>query len=123
MGRWFLIAGSAVVLAFTVAAAAIVGTIGATGEARSVLVDVIDPAALRVLELSEALTLQGSAVRAYGGTGDERYLEDYRDAVAAESAATAAIEALLPRMPESAAARAELDTLRSAAAAWRRDYG
>jgi signal transduction histidine kinase len=123
LGRWFLIAGSAVALTFAVAAAFIVRTAGTTGDARAVVVEAIDPAALRVLELSEALTVQGSAVRAYGGTGDERYLEDYRDAVAAESSATAALEALLPRMPERAAVRAELDALRSASATWRRDYG
>ncbi|GAT69676.1 bacteriophytochrome-like protein [Planomonospora sphaerica] len=123
LGRWFLIAGSAVALAFTVASAVVVGTVGTTGEARSALVDVIDPAALRVLELSEALTVQGSAVRAYGATGDERYMEDYREAAAAESASLSALEALISRMPERAAVRAELDALRSASAAWRRGYG
>ncbi|GAA3129215.1 sensor histidine kinase [Planomonospora alba] len=123
VGRWFLIAGAAAALSFASGIAVTAGSVAATSEARETLVEVVDPAALRVLELSGALTAQTSAARAYASTGDEDHRGDYRDAVATEHAALAALERLIPRIPESQAVRAELGTLRAAAETWRREYG
>ncbi|MFC4058335.1 ATP-binding protein [Planomonospora corallina] len=123
VGRWFLIAGTAAALASATVIAVTAGSVARTSEARETLVEVIDPATLRVLELSEALTAQTSAARAYAGTGDTELRDDYREAVAAEAAALAALERLVPRMPEGPAVRVELGTLRAAAGTWRREYG
>ncbi|MFB9724540.1 sensor histidine kinase [Planobispora longispora] len=123
VGRWFLLAGSAVALVFAIAAVLTVGAIGAARDARSVVVDVIDPAALRTLELSGALATQESAVRAYGRTREAQHLEDYRAAIEKERAALAAIDRLLPGLPDPDPVRSELDAIGAAAAAWRSEYG
>ncbi|GGS65643.1 histidine kinase [Planobispora rosea] len=123
VGRWFLLASSAVALMFAIAAAVTVVAIGAAREAKTVVVDVVDPAALRTLELSGAVSTQESAVRAYGRTGEAQHLRDYRAAVEKETAALDAIGELLPRMPEPGVIRAELDAIRQATTAWRREYG
>ncbi|MBG0833487.1 HAMP domain-containing protein, partial [Planomonospora sp. ID67723] len=123
VGRWFLLAGVAATLMFALAAAATAGSIADAREARSAVVDVIDPATLRVLELSGALSAQESSVRAYGGSGEAQHLKDYRAAVEKEAAVFTAIGGLLPRMPERDAVRAALDSVRTSAAAWRSEYG
>ncbi|GIH98965.1 sensor histidine kinase [Planobispora takensis] len=123
VGRWFLLAGSAAALMIAVTAVITVSVISTTREARSVVVDVVDPAALSALELSGALTTQESAARAYGRTGDRQHLDDYREGIRREGAALAVIDDLLPRMPERDGVRAELAAIRGATASWRREYG
>ncbi|GIH91467.1 ATP-binding protein [Planobispora siamensis] len=123
VGRWFLLAGSAATLLLAVAAVITVGVVRETREARSVVIDVIDPAALSTLELSGALTTQESAARAYGRTGEQQHLDDYWTGVRQETEALATIDGLLPRMPEREGVRAELTAIRNATANWRREYG
>ncbi|WP_433245177.1 sensor histidine kinase [Streptosporangium sp. CA-135522] len=120
--QWFLLAGAVVALVLTIAGAFTIASIEATRKARVAVVDVIDPAALRTLEISNALTSQESSVRTYGRTNEDTSLRDYHDAVAAEAASRAALEALVPRMPEEQAVSAEVARLKTAGEAWRRDY-
>ncbi|GAA0378279.1 sensor histidine kinase [Microbispora corallina] len=122
VGRWFLLAGTAVALVVAVAVTAILMALGQTLTARDTVVDVIDPAALQTLRITTALQAQGSAVRAYGLTNERQYLDEYRRGVADEQAATAAILALTPRLPEPDQERRELERLSAATAAWRHDY-
>ncbi|MBB2913470.1 signal transduction histidine kinase [Streptosporangium becharense] len=122
VGRWFTIAGAGIALAFVIAAAVTISVIEQTRETRETVIDVIDPAALRILEISNALTSQESSVRAYGRTNDDASLRGYRDAVAAEAASLRALTGLLPRMPERETVTAEVARLHQAGESWRRDY-
>ncbi|MEU3165942.1 ATP-binding protein [Streptosporangium sp. NPDC006930] len=122
VGRWFAFAGVGVALVFMISAAVTVNAIEETREAKEALVDVVDPAALRLLEISNTLTSQESSVRAYGRTNEEISLQEYRKAITAEEAALDTLTALLPRMPERQAVGAEVDGLKAAGDAWRRDY-
>ncbi|MCT9932655.1 ATP-binding protein [Planotetraspora sp. A-T 1434] len=122
VGRWFLLAGTAVALVFAVGVTAILIALTQTQGARKTLVDVIDPTALHTLEISTALQAQEGAIRGYGLTTEQQYFQDYRQGVADEQAATGQIAALLPRLPDPSALRSRMDRLTIAAAAWRRDY-
>ncbi|WP_406312071.1 ATP-binding protein [Streptosporangium sp. NBC_01639] len=122
VGQWFLLAGVAVTVMFTIAGALTIASIEETRKARVAVVDVVDPAALRTLEISNALTSQEGSVRTYGRTNEETSLRDYRAAVTAEARALAAIDGLVPRMPENEAVGAEIARLKAAGEAWRRDY-
>jgi signal transduction histidine kinase len=84
-------------------------------------VDVVDPAVLRTLEVSTALSTQESSIRAYGRTNEEQYLQEYEAGVQAESAATAKLAALVARIPDGSA-KADLARLMQASATWRREY-
>ncbi|GAA3028544.1 sensor histidine kinase [Streptosporangium longisporum] len=120
--RWFLFSGIGIALVFMISSAVTINAIEETRQAREALVDVVDPAALRTLEISNALTSQESSVRAYGRTNDDASLAAYRDAIAAENVAMAALVALIPRMPERETVGVEVDRLRSTGQDWRRDY-
>ncbi|MFD8559935.1 sensor histidine kinase [Streptosporangium canum] len=122
VGQWFLLAGVFILMVFTVAGAFTIISIEETREARVAVVDVVDPAALRALEISNALTSQESSVRAYGRTNEETSLQDYRRAVVDEAGALAAIDGLMSRMPERRTVAAEVARLKAAGEAWRRDY-
>ncbi|GAA3106289.1 sensor histidine kinase [Streptosporangium carneum] len=122
VAQWFLLTGAIVALLFVIAAAFTISSIEETRVARVAVVDVVDPAALRTLEISNALTAQEGAARTYGRTNEATSLQAYRDAVAEESKAMAALEALTPRMPETQKVRAEVARLKGAGQAWRRDY-
>ncbi|MEU8202544.1 ATP-binding protein [Streptosporangium sp. NPDC049046] len=122
VGRWFAFAGVGVALVFMISAAVTVNAIEETREAKEALVDVVDPAALRLLEISNTLTSQESSVRAYGRTNEEISLQEYRKAITAEESALGTLTALLPRMPEGQAVGAEVAGLKAAGDAWRRDY-
>ncbi|WP_345485473.1 sensor histidine kinase [Planotetraspora phitsanulokensis] len=122
LARWFALAGTGSAFVFVLGVTAILLTLSTTREARETLVDVIDPATLHTLEISTALQAQEGAIRAYGLTTDQQYLTAYRQGVSAEQTATAALTALIPRLPEAPAVRAGLDRLTAASTEWRRDY-
>ncbi len=122
VGRWFTLAGVGIALVFMISAVVTIKSIEETREARETLVNVVDPAALRLLEISNTMTSQESSVRAYGRTNEEASLRDYRNAVAAEDTAVGALAALLPRIPERQTVSAEVARLKAAGEAWRRDY-
>ncbi|MGC5014672.1 sensor histidine kinase [Streptosporangium sp. DT93] len=120
--RWFLLAGACIALVFMISAVVTINAIEETRDAKETLVDVVDPAALRTLEITNALTSQESSVRGYGRTNDDASLAAYRQAVLAEKVALDALDALVPRMPERETVGAEVGRLERAGQEWRRDY-
>ncbi|GAA4202354.1 CHASE3 domain-containing protein [Streptosporangium oxazolinicum] len=122
VGRWFTFAGVGIALVFMISAAVTIKSIEETREARETLVNVVDPAALRLLEISNAMTSQESSVRAYGRTNEDVSLRDYRNAITAERTSLDTLTSLLPRIPERQVVSAEVAGLRAAGDAWRRDY-
>ncbi|MER7210848.1 ATP-binding protein [Streptosporangium sp. NPDC020072] len=122
VGQWFTLTGVAITLLFAISAAFTVSSIEETRAASVAVADVVDPAALRTMDVANALSAQESAARAYGRTNEAVSLEDYREAVAAETDALRALDGLLPRMPDEQPIRADVERLRTAAQAWRRDY-
>ncbi|MGJ6961182.1 sensor histidine kinase [Streptosporangium sp. G11] len=122
VGRWFTFAGVSIALVFMISAVVTIKSIEETREARETLVDVIDPAALRLLEISNAMTSQESSVRAYGRTNEAVSLQDYRNAITAEKASLDMLTSLLPRIPERQVVGAEVARLKETGEAWRRDY-
>ncbi|MEV8630138.1 ATP-binding protein [Streptosporangium sp. NPDC051023] len=122
VGQWFLLTGAIVALLFTIAAAFTVSSIEETRVARIAVVDVVDPAALRTLDVASALATQEGSVRAYGRTNEAASLQAYRDAVVTEAKAMATLEGLVPRMPQTRAVGTEIARLKAAGQAWRRDY-
>ncbi|MFC6087228.1 sensor histidine kinase [Sphaerisporangium aureirubrum] len=126
LGRWFLIAGALSALIFVLAAGLTVLTVNITRLAREAVIDSIDPAVLRTLEVSTSLTTQETAIRTYARTNDPQFLQDYRVALARETAAMAQLDTLIARLPgESsrvALARENLARLKETSAAWHRDY-
>ncbi|MFC4587380.1 sensor histidine kinase [Sphaerisporangium corydalis] len=121
LGRWFLIAGMMVALAFVLGTGLTLATVNSMNAARESVVDVIDPAVLHTLEVATALSAEESSIRTYGRTNEDQYLQSYKAGVTAESAATAKLGALMGRMPEGTA-KADLAHLIETSAAWRRDY-
>ncbi|MDH2428880.1 ATP-binding protein [Sphaerisporangium sp. TRM90804] len=121
LGRWFLIAGMSIALAFAVAAGLTMAAVNQTRISREAVVDVIDPAILHTLQLSTALGAQETSVRTYGRTNERQYLDDYQRALRSEAAASARLRALVSRLPGQNA-RADLATLTEASSRWRRDY-
>jgi signal transduction histidine kinase len=126
LGRWFLITGVLFGVVFLLAAGVTVLTVNITRLARDAVIDVIDPAVLRTLEVSTSLTAQETAVRTYGRTNDPQYLQDYRSALLRENAAMAQLDRLIARLPATSprteVARSNLAALREASAVWHRDY-
>ncbi|GAA1278111.1 CHASE3 domain-containing protein [Sphaerisporangium rubeum] len=126
VGRWFLIAGAIATFFFVVAAGLTVLAVNVTRLARDAVIDVIDPAVLRTLEVSTAVTAQETAVRTYGRTNDEQYLRDFRAAMAREDAAVAELSRLIAKLPGESPrvllARTNLAHLKETSAAWHRDY-
>ncbi|MEO3812026.1 ATP-binding protein [Sphaerisporangium sp. B11E5] len=124
--RWFLIVGAVAVVFFVAAAGLTVLAVNVTRLARDAVIDVIDPAVLRTLEVSTAITAQETAVRTYGRTNDPQYLQDYRGAMAREATAVAELDRLIAKLPGSsprvALARTNLARLKETSAAWHRDY-
>ncbi|GAA0987766.1 sensor histidine kinase [Acrocarpospora macrocephala] len=119
VGRWFLLVGTVLLLAFAAAITVTLTTLNETRDARVYIIDVIDPLVLHTLEVSTALSTEESAIRGYGRTNEQSFLTEYSRARAAETTAEAAIQRLLPAAPE---AGADLGQLRTAVDAWRRDY-
>ncbi|GIH27889.1 histidine kinase [Acrocarpospora phusangensis] len=118
-GRWFLLVGAALLLAFTAAILATLSTLTETRDSRVYIIDVIDPLVLHTLELSTAVTTEESAIRGYGRTNEESFRAEYARARTAETAAENAIKALIPQEPSLGL---DLTRVRTAIEAWRRDY-
>ncbi|GAA3424840.1 sensor histidine kinase [Streptosporangium sandarakinum] len=122
VGQWFLLTGVLIAAALAITGLFAVASMKEVSRLRGAVVDVVDPAALRTLEISNALTAQESSARTYGRTNEERSLLAYRAAVTDEAKAMAELERLMPRMPEGDAVRAEVQRIRAVGDAWRRDY-
>ncbi|MEN3537018.1 ATP-binding protein [Microbispora sp. ZYX-F-249] len=122
VGRWFLLAGAGVLVIFVIALSAILLALSTTYDARRTLVDAVDPAALQTLRVARAVQAQEGAIRGYGLTGEQQYLDSYRQGVAEEQSAKDAIAKLVPELPEGYGVRRQIRELTGATDAWRRDY-
>ncbi|WP_169948710.1 ATP-binding protein [Microbispora sp. H11081] len=122
VSRWFLLAGTGVLVIFLIALSAILLALSTTYDARRTLVDAVDPAALETLRIARAVQTQEGAIRGYGLTGEQQYLDTYRQGVAEERSANDALAALLPHLPQGYGVRDQIRELAEATDAWRRDY-
>lgn len=116
-------------LGFVLLAVAIIGAgaaiglaVNGGGAARESLLKHVDPAILDSNRLSDAVSGQAGAVRAYAISVDPNARTDYQRGKAAETTATSAIAGRLADAPRSASARAALTQVTTTMAAWRRDF-
>ena len=124
-GRWPLSRIVAVVvLALLVfsAAAVVAGGIALVSlrDARSRVVDVIDPAALQAQLLDSALVNQETGVRGYALSAQKSFLAPYTAGVAAEGSAIAALTKVAGQLPAPTAS--DLSAVTSQAQYWRTHY-
>ena len=123
--RWPLsrIVGVAVLalLLFSVAAVVAGGiAVVRQRDARSQVVDVIDPAALQAQLLDNALVNQETGVRGYALSAQQSFLAPYTDGLAAEHAAHSSLTQLVGQLPPVTAT--DLHSVTSQADYWRARY-
>ncbi|WP_084957346.1 sensor histidine kinase [Thermoactinospora rubra] len=116
IGRWFLFSAVIGALVLVAGGAVMANSLVQLREARDRIILVIDPAAMKTLDLTLALAGQEGSIRSYGLTKDPRYLQAYRQAAADERRALAELRSLLPDDGP------RLDTITGTIDAWRRDY-
>ncbi|QUQ62824.1 sensor histidine kinase [Kutzneria sp. CA-103260] len=118
--RWYL--AVVVVMVLVVAAAVGVGAwaLHSLTEARSLMVDQVDPASRQALALSNALVDEETGVRGYVLTGRADFLQPYQQGQQQEAQAVQALRGL--QTGDLASANAALDAVQRAADAWRSQY-
>lgn len=122
VSRWFLFTGAGVLAVFLIALGATLLALVQAQDARQTLVDAVDPAALHTLRVATAVQAQEGAIRGFGLTGEQQYLDAYRKGVSDERAAKDEIARLVPRLPHGYGVRGQITALTEATDAWRRDY-
>ncbi|MFD0658070.1 CHASE3 domain-containing protein [Thermocatellispora tengchongensis] len=122
VGRWFAAGGGALVLILLVGIALSVNALNQLGTTRDQVVEVIDPALMRSLELTSALTGQDTAIRAYGLTGERGRFDEYQAAVAAERRAAADLTRHLRELPGGDRLAGHVGRITAAAREWREEY-
>lgn len=122
IGHWYGLGVIVLALALIAACVAIGMTVQGGARARADLLRHVDPAVLAAGRLSTAVSTEDATVRAYALTHDAAAPAEYRRAVADEKAATADMTRLLRGVPHAGPARAALDRLTAATAAWRTGY-
>ncbi|MFI0366339.1 ATP-binding protein [Actinomadura sp. 1N219] len=110
-----IVLGVLLLVAFAQTAAALYEN----NEARDVLIDQVDPAALEQFQLSSAVSAQDTAIREYAMDGGRGWLTEYRAAVAQEAASAARMRRLLEGVPGSENVVHLLDTATADSRAWR----
>ncbi|MFG2087384.1 MULTISPECIES: ATP-binding protein [unclassified Spirillospora] len=114
--RWgSVVLGLLLLLAFAQAGAAL----HENNQARDVLVNKVDPAALEQFRLSSALTTQDGAIRDYALDGGQEQLTEYREAVRRERTSAARMHELLADVPGSGDVLRLLDKAVADSRAWR----
>jgi len=118
--RWYL--AVVVVMVLMVAAAVGGGAVALRGltEARSLVVDQVDPASRQALALSNALVDEETGLRGYVLTGREDFLQPYQEGQRQEAQAAQALRGL--QTGDLASANAALDAVQRAADQWRSLY-
>ncbi|GAA4097781.1 ATP-binding protein [Nonomuraea soli] len=116
MGRWFLYASIVGALVLVAGTAATLNSLHQLDDARSDIIDVIDPATMRTLDLTLALSTQEGSARSFGLTKDPQFAANYQRAVIAEELALRELNRLVP------GDRAELQEIARTAQAWRTAY-
>ena len=117
VAQWF---GLSVSVLFVIAAAGLIAGIVALGrltDARELLADRIDPAAIAALQFSTALVDEETGVRGLLLSGDDAFLDPYRRSRRAEPGALADLRRLVPD-----ALTGTVDEAAARADAWRTDY-
>ncbi|MDF5754682.1 ATP-binding protein [Spongiactinospora sp. TRM90649] len=122
LGRLFLATGTLMAVLLLAGSALITAALGNSRQARSQVLDVIDPAILYTMDLSDAQGDQQTAVALYRADERPDRLAAYREAVAAEGAATAQISRLMTGHERVRPVTDALTRLSDASARWRREY-
>jgi signal transduction histidine kinase len=119
LGQWFYTSG--LVLSMLLLAAVVLSVLALQGynQARDILIDRVDPAALQQFQLTTSLDEQDTAIRAYVRNGRRADLAAYREAVTTEGQAIAAMRRQLDGVPGAENARGRLDQATAAIATWR----
>ena len=89
-------------------------------DARSQVVNVIDPAALQAQLLDTALVNQETGVRGYALSAQQSFLAPYTDGLTAEQAAISSLTQLAGQLP--AGTSADIHSVASQAQYWRTRY-
>ena len=95
VSQWFAISTAILGAVTAIGMAAGVVAIVNLADARSLMVDHLDPASTAALRLSNALLNEESGVRGYALAGDESFLAPYRDGRIAEQRATQELRHLI----------------------------
>jgi len=90
-------------------------------DARSRVINVIDPATVAAQQLDNALVNQETGVRGYALSAQQSFLSPYTDGVAAEQTAINSLRQLASQLP--AATTSDLNSVIDQARLWRTDYG
>jgi signal transduction histidine kinase len=123
--RWPLsrIVGVAVVVLLLFSAAAVVAgamALVSLHDARTRVVDTVDPAAMQAQLLDTALVDQETGVRGYALSAQKSFLVPYTDGVAQETSAINSLNADIGQLPSGT--RADLASVVTAARYWRAHY-
>ena len=121
VGQWFAISGAALAVLFVACLALGIVAIVNLDEARSRVVDRIDPARVAALEMHAALLNQETGVRGYALTGDRSFLVPYDNGVRQEREAARRLQRLADEL-DLDAVTAGVDRVQQLARAWKRAY-
>ncbi|HWV85614.1 MAG TPA: ATP-binding protein [Capillimicrobium sp.] len=121
VGQWFAISGAALALLFVACLALGIVAILNLDEARTRVVDRLDPARVAALEMHSALLNQETGVRGYALTGDRSFLVPYDTGVRAEREAARRLQRLAEEL-DLEAVTAGVDRVDQLARAWKRAY-
>ncbi|NUT41129.1 MAG: HAMP domain-containing protein [Thermoactinospora sp.] len=116
VGRWFLFASIVGSLVLVAGTAATLNSLHQLDKARDDIINVIDPATMRTLDLTLALSMQEGSARSFGLSKDRQFAANYERALAEEQVAMSDLKRLIPDDT------ARLREISDAAAAWRADY-
>ncbi|PKK15502.1 ATP-binding protein [Thermomonospora sp. CIF 1] len=122
LGQWFYTTAAALTVLMAITVTLAVLALQGYNQARAILIDQIDPAALRQFQLTTAMEEQDSAIRAYARHGREADLKAYKDAVTAERQAAAAMTRQLAAVPGAEETRRRVDAAVAAIAVWRERF-
>ncbi|MEV0587468.1 ATP-binding protein [Nonomuraea sp. NPDC050310] len=117
LDRWFRYAAIVGALVILAGSALMVNATMHLSDVRTRIIDVIDPAALKTLDLALVQAGQDASVRSYGLTKEPHHLEVYRQARRDEAAILGELRRLVPEDAPM------LDGIAAATDAWRRGYG
>jgi signal transduction histidine kinase len=119
--RWFaIVVGGLVVVAAAGLAAGVVA-LDRLSDARSLLVDRVDPAVAAAARLNTAMVNEETGVRGYALSGEETFLEPFRRGRREEERAYAALAAAAGD-PRLGRIQADLDAVRAATLTWRMEF-
>ncbi|MBX5441623.1 MAG: CHASE3 domain-containing protein [Solirubrobacteraceae bacterium] len=120
-GQWFAVSGAALAVLFAACLALGIVAIVKLDEARTRVVDRIDPAQFAAQRMHAALLNQETGVRGYALTGDRSFLAPYDRGVRQERAARRRLQQLARELDLEAVTEG-VRRVERLARAWKRDY-